>query len=81
MESNGVRKLYEPSPVPTLYVGRILDLLGRVFPCMAQKSFPIAAAVIKVFSRSLYIYLMTLFRRLTARVDQITPPHISKLGG
>ena len=30
MESNGVRKLYEPSPVPTLYVGRILDLLGRV---------------------------------------------------
>ena len=35
MESNGVRKLYEPSPVPTLYVGRILDLLGRVplIPC------------------------------------------------
>jgi hypothetical protein len=30
MESNGVRKLYEPSPAPTLYVGRILDLLGRV---------------------------------------------------
>ena len=30
MESNGVRKLYEPSPVPTLYVGRIQDLLGRV---------------------------------------------------
>ena len=23
MESNGVRKLYEPSPVPTLYVGRV----------------------------------------------------------
>ncbi len=28
MESNGVRKLYEPSPVPTLYVGRVEDLLG-----------------------------------------------------
>ena len=30
--SKGVRKLYEPSPVPgpTLYVGRIQDLLGRV---------------------------------------------------
>ena len=35
MESNGIRKLYEPSPVPTLYVGRVEDLLGRVplFPC------------------------------------------------
>ena len=37
IESNGVRKLYEPSPVPTLYVGRILDHLqvGRVplIPC------------------------------------------------
>ena len=35
MESNGVRKLYKPSPVPTLYVGRIQDLLGRVplIPC------------------------------------------------
>ena len=35
MESNGVRKLYEPSPVPTLYVGRIQDLLWRVplIPC------------------------------------------------
>ena len=35
MESNGIRKLYEPSPVPTLYVGRAEDLLGRVplFPC------------------------------------------------
>ena len=30
MESRGVRKLDEPSPVPTLYVGRIQDLLGRV---------------------------------------------------
>ena len=30
METNGFRKLYEPSPVPTLYVGRIEDLLGRV---------------------------------------------------
>ena len=35
MESRGVRKLYEPSPVPTLYVGRVEDLLGRapLFPC------------------------------------------------
>ena len=35
MESRGVRKLYEPSPVPTLYVGRVEDVLGRVplFPC------------------------------------------------
>ncbi len=35
MESNGIRKLYEQSPVPTLYVGRVEDLLGRVplFPC------------------------------------------------
>jgi hypothetical protein len=27
-ESNGIRKLYEPSPVPTLYVGRV-DLDGN----------------------------------------------------
>ncbi len=35
METNGIRKLYERSPVPTLYVGRIEDLLGRMplFPC------------------------------------------------
>ncbi len=35
MEKNGIRKLYEPSPVPTLYVGKTEDLLGRVplFPC------------------------------------------------
>ncbi len=35
MESNGIRKLYEPSPIPTLYVGRVKDLLGPVplFPC------------------------------------------------
>ena len=26
MESNGIRKLYEPSPVPTLYVGRVEDI-------------------------------------------------------
>ena len=29
MESNGVRKLYGPSHVPTLYVRRVQDLLGR----------------------------------------------------
>jgi hypothetical protein len=30
-----LQKLYEPPPVPTLYAGRIEDLLGRVplFPC------------------------------------------------
>jgi hypothetical protein len=35
MESNGIRKLYEPPPIPTLYVGRVEDLLGRVplLPC------------------------------------------------
>jgi hypothetical protein len=33
METNGIRKLYEPFPVPILYVGRIEDLLGRVPPC------------------------------------------------
>ena len=35
MESNRVRKLYEPSPVPTVYVGMLEDLLGRVplFQC------------------------------------------------
>jgi hypothetical protein len=35
MESNRIRKLYEPSAVPTLYVGRAEELLGRVplFPC------------------------------------------------
>ena len=35
MEANGIRKLYEPSPIPTLYIGRTEDLLGRVplFPC------------------------------------------------
>jgi hypothetical protein len=35
MESNGIRKLYEPSPVPTLYVGWVSDLFGPVplFPC------------------------------------------------
>ena len=35
MESRGVRKLYEPSPVPTLYVGRAEDVIGRVplYPC------------------------------------------------
>ena len=30
MESNRVRKLYEPSPVPTVDVGRVEYLLGRV---------------------------------------------------
>ncbi len=30
MKSSRVRKLYAPSPVPSLYVGRVEDLLGRV---------------------------------------------------
>jgi hypothetical protein len=29
-ESNGIRKLHEPYPVPILYVGRIEDLIGLV---------------------------------------------------
>ncbi len=35
MESKGIHRVYEPSPVPTLYVGRVEDLLGRVplIPC------------------------------------------------
>ncbi len=35
MESHGVRKLYAPSTVPTLYVVKVEDILGRVplFPC------------------------------------------------
>ena len=28
MESRGIHRVYEPSPVPTLYVGRVEDLLG-----------------------------------------------------
>jgi hypothetical protein len=35
MESKGIHRVYEPSPVPTLYFGRVEDLLGRVplVPC------------------------------------------------
>ncbi len=35
MESRGIHRVYEPSPVPTLYVGLVEDLLGRVplVPC------------------------------------------------
>ena len=35
MESKGIHRVYEPSPVPTLYVGRVEDLLSRVslIPC------------------------------------------------
>jgi hypothetical protein len=35
IESKGIHRVYEPSPVPTLYVGRVEDLLGRVplIPC------------------------------------------------
>ncbi len=36
MESNRIRKLYEPALVLTLYVGKVKDLLGRVplFSCL-----------------------------------------------
>ncbi len=30
MESKGIHRVYGPSPVLTLYVGRVEDLLGRV---------------------------------------------------
>jgi hypothetical protein len=35
MESKGIHRVYAPSPVPTLNVGRVEDLLGRVplIPC------------------------------------------------
>ncbi len=35
MESKGIHRVYEPSPVPALYVGRVEDLLCRVplIPC------------------------------------------------
>jgi hypothetical protein len=35
MESKGIHRVYEPSPVPTLYVRRVDDLLGQVplIPC------------------------------------------------
>jgi hypothetical protein len=35
MESKGIHRVYEQSPVPTLYVGRVEDRLGRVplIPC------------------------------------------------
>ena len=40
MESNGIRKLYEPSPVSTLYIGKVEDILGQVplFPCFLDGS-------------------------------------------
>jgi hypothetical protein len=35
MESKEIHRVYEPSPVPTLYVGRVEDLFSRVplIPC------------------------------------------------
>ncbi len=40
METNWIRKLFEPSPVPILYVGKIEDLLGQVplSPCFLDRS-------------------------------------------
>ena len=39
-KTNGIRKLYEPSLVLTLFVGRTEDLLGRVplFPCLLNSN-------------------------------------------
>ena len=39
MESKGIHRVYEPSPVPTLYVGRVEDLLSRVplIPCFLSE--------------------------------------------
>ena len=43
MESRKIHRVYEPSPVPTLYVGRVEDLLGRVplVPCFLDVPIPI----------------------------------------
>ncbi len=40
MESKGIHRVYEPSPVPTLFVGRVEDLLGRVplTPCFLDRN-------------------------------------------
>jgi hypothetical protein len=40
MESKGIHRVYEPSPVPTLYIGRVEDLLGRVplIPCFLDEN-------------------------------------------
>jgi hypothetical protein len=42
MESKGIHRVYEPSPVPmpVLYVGRVEDLLGRVslIPCFLDRN-------------------------------------------
>jgi hypothetical protein len=43
MEDSDVRRLYEPSPIPSLYVGLLSDILGRapLAPCfMAGNSTP-----------------------------------------
>ena len=43
MEDSGVRRLYEPHPTPSLYVGLLSDILGRcpLMPCfMAGNSTP-----------------------------------------
>jgi hypothetical protein len=38
MESKGIHRVYKPSPVPTLYIGRVEDLIGRVplIPCFLE---------------------------------------------
>jgi hypothetical protein len=42
MESKGIHRVYEYSPVPTLYVWRVEDLLGRVplIPCFLDGNAP-----------------------------------------
>ncbi len=64
MESKGIHRVYEPSPVPTLYVGRIEDLLGRVplIPCLldgnATSTIPHKYALLQVASLVSFLALI-----------------------
>ncbi len=66
MESIGIRKLYEPSPVPTLYVGRVEDLLGRapLFPCflMETPQLPFRTSTLQARSRPSNLGALTVRR-------------------
>jgi hypothetical protein len=59
MESHGVRKLYAPSPIPTLYVGKVEDILCPVplFPCFLDGN--IKEAWIHNFHHSIQICSLT----------------------
>jgi hypothetical protein len=74
MEQKGIHRVYEPSTVPTLYVGRVEDLLGRVplIPCFldgnatstiphkyaADRKTLLSAAVIGGQTHALYLHTM-----------------------